>query len=94
MLGGTVPARHEAPQGRPKALAPWGNGAKRRSGGSYKRQGAYAMVMVLPFVLGLAAALLAVGGRRNAALGLGIATVVIQVWWLAYHATDTLAVSL
>ncbi len=22
------------PQGRPKALAPWGNGAKRRSGGS------------------------------------------------------------
>ena len=52
------------------------------------------MVMVLPFVLGLVAALLAVEGRRNGAIGLGLVTVVIQVWWLAYHATDTLAVSL
>ena len=52
------------------------------------------MVMVLPFLLGLVAALLAVGGRRNAALGLGLITVVIQAWWLMYHATDKLAVSL
>ncbi len=52
------------------------------------------MIMALPFVLGLVTALLAVGGRRNAALGLGVVTVVIQVWWLVYHATDTLAVSL
>ena len=52
------------------------------------------MIMVLPFVLGLVAALLAVGGRRNAALGLGLVTVVIQIWWLVYHATDSLAISL
>jgi hypothetical protein len=52
------------------------------------------MVMVLPFALGLVAALLAVGGRRNSALGIGLVTVVIQVWWLVYHATDTLPVSL
>jgi hypothetical protein len=52
------------------------------------------MVMVLPFVLGFVAALLAAGGRRNAALGLGLITVVVQVWWLFYHATDKLAISL
>ena len=52
------------------------------------------MVMVVPFLLGLVAALLAVGGRRNAALGLGLITVVVQVWWLMYHATDKLAGSL
>jgi len=52
------------------------------------------MVMVLPFLLGLVAALLAIGGRRNAALGLALITVVVQVWWLMYHATDKLAVSL
>jgi Na+-transporting NADH:ubiquinone oxidoreductase subunit NqrE len=52
------------------------------------------MVMVLPFLLGLIAAFLAVGGRRNTALGLGLVTVLVQVWWLIYHATDKLAVSL
>jgi len=52
------------------------------------------MVMVLPFVLGLVGALLAVAGRRNAALGIGVATVIVQVWWLFYHATDKLAISL
>lgn len=52
------------------------------------------MVMVLPFALGFIAALLAASGRRNAALGLGLVTVFIQVWWLVYHATDKLAVSL
>jgi Family of unknown function (DUF5993) len=52
------------------------------------------MVMVLPFVLGLFAALLAAAGRRNAALGFGLLTIFIQVWWLLYHATDKLAVSL
>jgi hypothetical protein len=52
------------------------------------------MVMVLPFVLGLVAALLAFAGRRNAALGFGLLTVLVQVWWLVYHATDKLAVSL
>jgi hypothetical protein len=52
------------------------------------------MVMVLPFLLGFVAALLAVGRRRNAAVGLSLITVVVQVWWLVYHATDKLAVSL
>ena len=52
------------------------------------------MVMVLPFLLGLVAALLAVAGRRNGALGVGLITVLVQVWWLVYHATDKLAVSL
>jgi Family of unknown function (DUF5993) len=52
------------------------------------------MVMVLPFLLGFVAALLAAFGRRNAALGLGLITVVVQVWWLFYHATDKLAISL
>jgi hypothetical protein len=52
------------------------------------------MIMVLPFLLGFLAALLAVLGRRNAALGVGLLTVAVQVWWLFYHATDKLAISL
>jgi hypothetical protein len=52
------------------------------------------MVMVLPFLLALIAALFALTGRRQAALGFGLLTVAIQVWWLFYHATDKLNVSL
>ena len=52
------------------------------------------MVMVLPFVLGFVAAVLALVGARRAALGTGLATVAVQVWWLFYHATDKLAISL
>lgn len=52
------------------------------------------MVMVLPFALAFVAALLALTGRRGPALVIAIATVVIQVWWLFYHATDKLAISL
>jgi len=52
------------------------------------------MVMVLPFVLGFVAAVLAYVGARRAALGAGLATVAIQVWWLFYHATGKLAISL
>lgn len=52
------------------------------------------MVMVLPFVMAFVAGLLAFTGRRGAALVVGLATVVIQVWWLFYHATDTLAITL
>ncbi len=52
------------------------------------------MVMVLPFALALVAALLAMAGLRKAALGFGAVTVVVQVAWLLYHATDRLAVSL
>ena len=50
--------------------------------------------MALPFVLGLVAAVLAYAGACRAALGTGLATVAIQVWWLFYHATDKLAISL
>ena len=50
--------------------------------------------MVLPFLLALIAALLALAGRRNAALGFGLVTVLVQVWWLFYHATDKLSISL
>ena len=52
------------------------------------------MVMVLPFAMGLVCALFAMSGRRRAALVLGLVTVGIQLWWLAYHATDTLQISL
>ena len=52
------------------------------------------MIMVLPFVMGLFAALLACYGRTKAALTLGLATVAVQVWWLIYHATDALQIAL
>ena len=52
------------------------------------------MVMVLPFVLGFVAAIMAYAGARRAALATGLLTVGIQVWWLFYHATDKLAISL
>ena len=52
------------------------------------------MIMVLPFLLGFVAALLALARRRNAAMGVGLLTVGIQIWWLFYHATDKLAISL
>jgi hypothetical protein len=50
--------------------------------------------MALPFVLGLLAAVLAYFGRRNSALVAGAVTVVVQVWWLVYHATDKLSIGL
>jgi len=52
------------------------------------------VVMVLPFILGLVAALCAYARQRNAALVVALATVVVQVWWLVYHATDKLAIGL
>ena len=52
------------------------------------------MVMVAPFVLGFIAAALAFAGQRKAALGMGLVTVVVQVGWLFYHATDKLAIVL
>jgi hypothetical protein len=56
--------------------------------------GVRTVVMVLPFILGFAAALCAFWRKRNAALALALVTVVVQVWWLVYHATDKLAISL
>ena len=59
-----------------------------------RRMAGCSMVMVLPFLLGFVAAVLAYLGARRAALGLGLATAAVQVWWLFYHATDKLAISL
>ncbi|MFO1317775.1 MAG: DUF5993 family protein [Burkholderiales bacterium] len=50
--------------------------------------------MALPFVMALAAALLAYYGRRRPALALAVLTVVVQVWWLVYHATSDLSIAL
>ena len=52
------------------------------------------MVMVLPFVLGLLAAVLALARQRNAAVATALVAVLVQVWWLLYHATDRLPISL
>lgn len=52
------------------------------------------MVMVLPFVLVLAAAALAWLDRPRAALAVGVLTVGVQIAWLVYHATDRLAIAL
>ncbi len=52
------------------------------------------MVMVLPFVLGLLVAVLALMRQRNAAIAVALLAVVIQVWWLMHHATDRLAITL
>ncbi len=63
-------------------------------GGHVQREGADSMVMALPFLLGFAAAIFAWFGRRNTALVIAVLTVAIQVWWLVYHATDTLSIAL
>jgi hypothetical protein len=52
------------------------------------------MVMVLPFILALLAGVCALARKRQAAVGFALVTIVVQVWWLVYHATDRLAVSL
>src|SRR4051812_4643819 len=57
-----------------------------------RRMARCSMVMMLPFLLGFVAAVFAYLGARRAALGTGLATVVVQVWWLFYHATDKLAI--
>jgi hypothetical protein len=57
-------------------------------------EGGFTVIMVLPFILALLAGLCALARQRNAALVLSLATVAVQVWWLVYHATDKLAVSL
>jgi hypothetical protein len=68
--------------------------AVRSACGARRSRGTFTVVMVLPFVLGFVAALLAWYGRPNAALTVGAATVAVQVWWLVYHATDKLSIAL
>lgn len=52
------------------------------------------MVMMLPFAIGLVAALLAMRGYRFAAICAWAALIVVLLGWLAYHATDTLKIAL
>jgi hypothetical protein len=53
-----------------------------------------AMVMILPFVIGLLAALLAMRGQRFGAILAWAALIIVLLAWLQYHASDTLNVSL
>ena len=70
-------------------------GRAARGAQRFRREGGkFTVVMVLPFILGLLAALCALARKRNAAVALALLTVVVQVWWLLYHATDRLAISL
>ncbi len=52
------------------------------------------MVMILPFVLGLLAAFLAMRGQRFGAILAWAALVIVLLAWLQYHASDKLNVSL
>lgn len=52
------------------------------------------MVMILPFLIGLLAALFALRGQRLGAILAWAALVVVLLAWLQYHASDTLNVSL
>ncbi len=52
------------------------------------------MVMILPFVVGLLAAFLALRGQRFGAILAWAALVIVLLAWLQYHASDTLNVSL
>jgi hypothetical protein len=52
------------------------------------------MVMVLPFVTALVAAVLALRGSPGAAFGWSLATVAISLAWLFYHATSKLDIML
>ena len=51
------------------------------------------MVMVLPFVVGLVAAVLAARGRRNAALWAWSVLIPVLLAWFKYHATDSLSLA-
>ncbi len=51
------------------------------------------MVMALPFLLGLIAAICAAAGQRRAAIGVWVLLVIVLVAWLKYHATDSLGLS-
>jgi hypothetical protein len=51
------------------------------------------MIMPLPFLLGFIAILLAMSGRRGAAIGIWAILALILVAWFKYHATDSLGIS-
>jgi hypothetical protein len=51
------------------------------------------MIMILPFATGVVAGLLALIGRRGAAIWAWAATVVMLLAWLGSHSTSQLAIS-
>jgi hypothetical protein len=51
------------------------------------------MVMMLPFLLGLVAAICAMARLRRAAIGVWVVLLLVLVVWLKYHATDSLGLS-
>jgi hypothetical protein len=51
------------------------------------------MVMMLPFLLGLAAAICTMARLRRAAIGIWVLLLLVLVAWLKYHATDSLGLS-
>jgi hypothetical protein len=52
------------------------------------------MVMVLPFLTAFIAAVLALRGKPRGAVGWSLATIVISLVWLIYHATSKLDIVL
>jgi hypothetical protein len=51
------------------------------------------MIMALPFLLGLIAAICAVAGQRRAAIGVWALLAIVLLAWLKYHATSSLGLS-
>ena len=52
------------------------------------------MVMALPFLLGLIAAIVAMAGSRQVAIAVWAVLALVLIAWLKYHATDALGLSL
>jgi hypothetical protein len=48
------------------------------------------VIIILPFVLALVAAVYGMRGRRGAAIAWWAVTLVVNLPWLWYHMTDTL----
>lgn len=49
--------------------------------------------MALPFLLGLIALALAMGGRRRESIWVWLVLAIVLLAWLKYHSTDVLGLS-
>lgn len=52
------------------------------------------MIMMLPFLTALVATWLGMRGQRTASISGWVVTFVIYLWWLKYHMTSNLNISL
>lgn len=52
------------------------------------------MIMMLPFLTAFIGIVLAMKGKRSAAIGTWVVTLIIMIIWLLYHMTGTLQISL